>query len=106
MKQSIKKYSSVLLLVQGMLFFQGCDKNFEEINTNPDAISSPTPQYIFTKALYDGANYSGNTETLLLGNVAIRTGDKMTWDRGTMKANNSDTAQNLIRPERRTGWEL
>lgn len=46
------------------------------------------------------------TETLLLGNVAIRTGDKMTWDRGTMKANNSDTAQNLIRPERRSGWEL
>src|SRR5579872_1490566 len=46
------------------------------------------------------------TETLLLGNVAPRTGGKMSWDRGTMKANNSDTAQNLIRPERRTGWEL
>ena len=73
MKQSIKKYSSVLLLVQGMLLFQGCDKNFEEINTNPDAVSKPTPQYMFSKALYDGSNYSGNTETLLLGTMQYTT---------------------------------
>jgi predicted dehydrogenase len=46
------------------------------------------------------------TETLLLGNVAVRSGEKFTWDRPTMKANNSDFAQNYIRPERRSGWEL
>jgi predicted dehydrogenase len=46
------------------------------------------------------------TETLLLGNVAVRTGQKFTWDRPGMKANNSDLAQNMIRPERRAGWEL
>jgi len=46
------------------------------------------------------------TETLLLGNVAVRTGQKFTWDRPSMKANNSDLAQNMIRPERRAGWEL
>jgi hypothetical protein len=46
------------------------------------------------------------TETLLLGNVAVRTGEKFTWDRAGMKANNSDFAQNYIRPERRSGWEL
>jgi predicted dehydrogenase len=46
------------------------------------------------------------TETLLLGNVAVRTGQKFTWDRASMKANNSDLAQNMIRPERRAGWEL
>ena len=46
------------------------------------------------------------TETLLLGNVACRTGEKIAWDRGTMRANNSDFAQNMIRPERRPGWEL
>jgi predicted dehydrogenase len=46
------------------------------------------------------------TETLLLGNVAVRTGQKFSWDRASMKANNSDLSQNMIRPERRTGWEL
>jgi hypothetical protein len=46
------------------------------------------------------------TETLLLGNVAARTGQRFTWDRPSMKANNSDFAQNYIRPERRKGWEL
>jgi predicted dehydrogenase len=46
------------------------------------------------------------TETLLLGNVAVRTGQKLTWDHSTMRVNNSDFAQNQIRPERRSGWEL
>jgi predicted dehydrogenase len=46
------------------------------------------------------------TETLLLGNVAVRAGQKLNWDRTSMKLNNSDLAQNQIRPERRAGWEL
>jgi len=46
------------------------------------------------------------TETLLLGNVAVCTGEDITWDRANLKANNSDLGQKLIRPERRRGWEL
>jgi len=46
------------------------------------------------------------TETLLLGNVAVCTGEKFSWDRANMKANNSDLGQKYIRPERRAGWEL
>lgn len=46
------------------------------------------------------------TETLLLGNVAVCTGEPITWDRPDMKANNSDLGQKYIRPERRKGWEL
>ena len=46
------------------------------------------------------------TETLLLGNVAVRSEGKLNWDRPNMKVNNSDTAQGSIRPERRRGWEL
>jgi len=45
------------------------------------------------------------TETLLLGNVASRMGQKLTWDRSSM-AVNSDVAQKYVRPERRSGWEL
>ncbi|HEV2398305.1 MAG TPA: Gfo/Idh/MocA family oxidoreductase [Candidatus Sulfotelmatobacter sp.] len=46
------------------------------------------------------------TETLLLGNVAVCTGEKISWDRANLKANNSDLGQKYIRPERRKGWEL
>lgn len=46
------------------------------------------------------------TETLLLGNVAVLTGQKLTWDHANLKANNSDFGQKYIRPERRKGWEL
>jgi predicted dehydrogenase len=46
------------------------------------------------------------TETLLLGNVAVMSGQKLSWDRANLKVNNSDLAQNYIRPERRKGWEL
>ena len=46
------------------------------------------------------------TETLLLGNVATRLGQKFNWDRANLKVVNSDLAQKLVRPERRTRWEL
>ena len=46
------------------------------------------------------------TETLLLGNVAIRCGEKLTWDRASMKVTNSVEAQKFVRPDRRIGWEL
>lgn len=46
------------------------------------------------------------TETLHLGNIAVLTGQRLTWDQRNMKVNNSDLAQRYIRPERRKGWEL
>jgi predicted dehydrogenase len=46
------------------------------------------------------------TETLLLGNVAVRAGQKLNWDRANLKVPNSDAAQRFVAPERRKGWEL
>ncbi len=46
------------------------------------------------------------TETLLLGNVASRTGQRLNWDRSNLKVPNSEAAQKLVSPERRKGWEL
>lgn len=46
------------------------------------------------------------TETLHLGNIAVLTGQRLTWDQRNMKVNNSDLAERYIRPERRKGWEL
>ncbi len=45
------------------------------------------------------------TESLLLGNVASRMGQKLSWDRSKL-AVNSDVAQKFVSPERRSGWEL
>jgi hypothetical protein len=45
------------------------------------------------------------TETLLLGNVASRMGQTLTWDRSTLSVN-SEVAQKYVKPERRVGWEL
>jgi predicted dehydrogenase len=46
------------------------------------------------------------TESLLLGNVATRLGEKLNWDRANLKVVNSELAQKYVRPERRSGWEL
>jgi hypothetical protein len=46
------------------------------------------------------------TESLLLGNVASRTGERLHWDRTQLKITNSEAAQKLVKPERRKGWEI
>jgi predicted dehydrogenase len=65
------------------------------------------------KACKDGSpttcnfDYSGAlTETVLLGNVAYRSGEKLDWDGENLKATNSEKANQLIRKEYRKGWEV
>ncbi len=56
-----------------------------------------------------GANFefsSRVTETILLGNVAQRTGERLAWDPANLKAANAPAAQAFIRPEYRQGWTL
>jgi len=49
---------------------------------------------------------SALTETVLLGNVAYRTGHKLEWDAARLKATNSSQASNYIHREYRRGWKL
>jgi len=52
-------------------------------------------------------DYSGAlTEAALLCNVALRTGRKLTWDAGNLKALNCPEADVLIRRQYRPGWTL
>jgi predicted dehydrogenase len=52
-------------------------------------------------------DYSGAlTETILLGNVAFRAGEKFTWDAANLKPVNCPRAESFIRREYRKGWEL
>lgn len=46
------------------------------------------------------------TETVLLGIVAFRSGEKVEWDAVNLKAKNSAKAQGFVTKEYRKGWEL
>ena len=46
------------------------------------------------------------TETVLLGNVALRLGRRVEWDAAAMKVAGAPEADALIRREYRKGWEL
>ncbi len=46
------------------------------------------------------------TETVLLGNVAYRSGKKIEWDAENMKIPNAPEAEKLLRREYRSGWTL
>jgi predicted dehydrogenase len=46
------------------------------------------------------------TEAVLIGNLAVRTGKKITWDTTTMKAVGCPEADPFIKPEFRKGWEV
>jgi hypothetical protein len=49
---------------------------------------------------------SALTESVLLGNVAFRTGLKLDWDARLLKARNTPQALNYIRTDYRQGWQL
>ncbi|GAB3522680.1 RagB/SusD family nutrient uptake outer membrane protein [Emticicia fontis] len=67
MKHIFSKYTYSLLIAGSLVGLSSCDKDFVEINTNPNAVSVPTVPYIFSKAIYDGAANSGNKGALLFG---------------------------------------
>jgi predicted dehydrogenase len=46
------------------------------------------------------------TETVLLGDIAIRTGKKIIWDAEAMKAVGCQEADALVKPAFRKGWEV
>lgn len=70
MKNFIKKCLLITATVSGIASIQSCTKNFDELNTNPDAVSTSTPQYIFSKAEYDGTS---NMFNHLLGTMQYTT---------------------------------
>ena len=54
-----------------------------------------------------GFTYSGPfTETVLLGNLAVRLGKRIAWDGINLKATNAPEAEELIKRPYRKGWEV
>ena len=46
------------------------------------------------------------TETILLGNLALRTGKPLEWDAEKLQVTNEPEANQYVRREYRKGWEL
>jgi hypothetical protein len=46
------------------------------------------------------------TESVLLGNVAFRTGHRLEWDGPELRIKSSPQAMNYIEKEYRKGWTL
>jgi predicted dehydrogenase len=46
------------------------------------------------------------SESLLLGNVALRTGQPVEWDAAQMRVTNNSAAERFVRPEFRKGWTI
>ena len=67
----------------------------------------------FVRAAKGGAPAGGNfdyagpfTEMVLLGNLAIRTGERIEWDGPNMRCTNVPAANQMVKREYRPGWNL
>lgn len=84
------------------------------VRSIPNSIGHHEEWIMACKEGHPGANSPGShfeyaaalTETVLLGNVAFRANEKITWDSERMKARNSRHAEELIHRDYRKGWEL
>lgn len=81
----------------------------------PEIVSSPGHFTEFANAIKENKpelamsnfNYAGRlTETVLLGNVALRAGKKIEWDGESMQVTNDSAANQYITREYRAGWGL
>src|SRR5947207_3564480 len=67
-----------------------------------EAIKKGDPMAPYSR--FDIAAYL--TEIILLGDVAMRTGQKLEWDGPNMKAKNTSAAEQFVRRQFRKGWKL
>jgi predicted dehydrogenase len=67
-----------------------------------EAIKAGKPEMCYSR--FDIAAYL--TEIILLGDVALRVGQKLEWDGPDMKAKNTKAAAQYVRREYRKGWKL
>ncbi|MDE0821735.1 MAG: Gfo/Idh/MocA family oxidoreductase [Opitutales bacterium] len=130
------KYGSILVGTKGTLYFNRGNTNFVvkhqagTVTTGEkgyldfvkEGFKSPKQKLARTKdedfewinAIRNGgklplSNFSQSgpfSETVLLGNVAIRTGEKIEWDAKNLKAKGCPAADQFIRRKYRKGWEL
>lgn len=81
----------------------------------PEYVQSPGHFTEFANAIKEGkpelamsnfGNAGRLTETVLLGNIAMRAGQKIEWDAVNMKVTNLPSANQFVSREYRKGWEV
>ena len=130
------KYGSILVGTKGTLYFNRSNTNFVvkhldgAITTGEkgyldfvkEGFKAPEPtlartkdeDYEWVNAIRSGgpqplSNFAQSgpfSETVLLGNVDIRSGEKIEWDAKNLKARGNPDADKYIRRQYRKGWEL
>ena len=119
-QKSAKKFDLIVIGDKGKFLFNRSSTKFKTFPENLLSDVQDTPVTIArTKsedhewiesmssgkpALSSFANAGPFTETVLLGNLAIRLGKKIDWDGANMKATNAPEADAIIRREYREGW--
>lgn len=96
------------------------DSLWEEFRTNPEIRPARTLPRIrggvmenFLRCIRDGGTPTSNfdyaaplTEVILLGTLAIRTGEPIEYDHQNMRITNNSVANSLLKREARKGWDI
>src|SRR4051812_29247189 len=61
----MKKMNKLLILFLAVFFLAGCDKDFQDINTNPQQIKNTNPGYLFSNALLNTPSSGWTTESTI-----------------------------------------
>lgn len=122
--EDISKYGAVLVGSKGTLFFNRGNTNWLIKANGVMASATEIPKHIprvknedkeWLDAILEGkpdrplSNFTRSgpfTEVVLLGNLAIRLGQKIHWDSQNLRATNAPEADALIQRTYRKGWEL
>lgn len=120
--ESAKKLDGILIGEKGKFLFQrGANRYFtypeerlQAVEETPKTIRRvPNEDVEWVEACKGGPAALSNfdrsgpfTETVLLGNLAIRLGKKIAWDGPNMRALNAPEAASWIRRDYRRGWEI
>ena len=120
--KSAKKFDLIVIGEKGKFLFNRGSQKWHTTpqglvdGTNPDKtiprVKNEDQEWIDAirgvgHAPLSGFDRSGPfTETVLLGNLAIRLGKKLDWDGAKLQATNAPEADPIIRREYRKGWEI
>ena len=119
-----RRYDMVLIGTRGKFFFkrtstdwlitpEAVAKDFTMPERTIPRAPGNDPYREWMEAIKGGlaalSNFSSSgpfSETVLLGNLAVRLGKRLEWDGAAMKVKNAAEADGLIRRVYRKGWEL
>ena len=120
--QNPAKWDIILIGEKGKMFFnrgrtqwvlrpENLAADFEEPPRTIRRVSNEDAEWVEAckggPAALSNFSYAGPfSEMVLLGNVAIRTGERILWDAKNLKATNCPKAEEFIRREYRKGWTL